>query len=151
MTTATELKIFNIFNGLNDEQLTALATLATEQQFAADSFIFHEGELAHSAYLLKQGLVALSIALPNDKLLTVHTCSAGEIFAWTALIGCGNNLAFTAKTVEESQLIAIPGDALIQQMDSDVALEAIIYRHIACTVASRLHDTRAQLANLLYG
>jgi len=59
------LRGHKFFAGLDSEYLTLLTGCASNVVFAADSFLFREGEPAETFYLIREGKVALEIAAPG--------------------------------------------------------------------------------------
>jgi len=150
MATISDLRKFNIFAGLTDEELERLVVLCEEETFKAGDKIFEENQPAKKVYLLSKGRVALSLSLPNEKRAIVYTVSENEVFAWSALVEPFMATA-QAKAVEDSHALVIDAGKLFPLFEEDCRTGFVIYNHIGRIVANRLRDTRAQLLSLTYG
>ncbi len=150
MATISELRKFNIFAGLTDEELERLVVLCEEETFTAGTTIFDENQPAKKMYLLLKGRVALSLSLPNEKRSIVYTVPENEVFAWSALVEPFQTTA-QSKAVEDCKVLSIEADKLFPLFQEDCRTGFVIYNHIGRIVANRLKDTRGQLLSLTYG
>ena len=84
------LRGHKFFAGLDSEYLTLLTGCASNAVFAADSFLFTEGEPAETFYLIRDGKVALEIATPERGALVVQTLGPGDV---AGSPGCSTRIA----------------------------------------------------------
>lgn len=150
MASITDLRKFGIFAGLNDEEIERIAVLCEEEDYPAGTVIFEENMPSDKVFLLREGRVALSLGLPNEKRAIVYTVPENDIFAWSALVEPYTSTA-QAKVVEDCQLFSIEAKKLFPLFQEDCRTGFVIYNQIGRTVGSRLKDTRAQLLSLTYG
>jgi CRP/FNR family cyclic AMP-dependent transcriptional regulator len=93
------LRRYPFFAGLTADQLVTIARSAEELEFEAGQYLFHEGRTLNTFYLILEGKVDITIGLlehgekkPSTELaekrreIVLSTVSAGEIFAWSALV-----------------------------------------------------------------
>ncbi len=73
------------FNGLEPRYLQLIAGCASNARFAADHYIFHEGEEATQFYLIRHGRVALETFAPGRGVVPIETLPAGEVLGWSWL------------------------------------------------------------------
>jgi len=150
MASIKQLRKFDLFAGLADEELERMTGLCEEEFFPAESVIFSENQVAEKVYLLTRGRVALSLPLPNGKRSIVYTVPENEIFAWSALVEPFRTTV-RSRAVEDSRVLSIESARLLPLFQEDCRTGFVVYSHLARIVAKRLKDTRAQLLCLSYG
>lgn len=146
------LETCSLFRGLRAEVVDGIDRMAVERGFAIGQTIFEEGEAAVELCILAQGAVELDYTLPNNPktLVAITRVAPGDVFAWSALAGCGS-LTARARTLEDSIVYTIPAGALRSLLDEHVDAGYIVMTRLTQLVASRLRDTRDQLRWLQSG
>ena len=79
------LKQSSIFSGLNEDDLAALADLATEYRFQPDEFVFWEGDDADRFYVLVDGSIKVIKHSSQGKEFIIAFFGAGEMFGEVAV------------------------------------------------------------------
>ena len=111
------------------------------QVFEPGTRIFREGEPGQQAYIIERGAVEIS-AYRNGETAVVARLAPGEIFGEMALIDDELRSA-TAVAVEETELIVIQRDQLMQPMDKADPMVTLLLRMIL----ERFRTTQRQLSN----
>ncbi|MCA9932322.1 MAG: cyclic nucleotide-binding domain-containing protein [Anaerolineales bacterium] len=153
------LRRYPFFGGLDANQLTALAQVATEKEIEAGVFLFHEGEPLKEMYLTLEGQVDILFELPaqgvnhtvSEQLLgemktdevVVTTIGSGQVFAWSALLPPHEATA-SAKTVTAVKVIVFDGTALMQSFAGDPALGCLMTQKVATVMRERLRALRIE-------
>jgi CRP-like cAMP-binding protein len=150
MVSLEILKKAELFEGLSDDDLAAIAKHARLETYEAGTRIFAEGEVAKDIYVVHEGRVAVMIGIGQGKQTIVDTVSRGGTLAWSALVE-PHILTSTAKSVDKSTLVAIPGEDLDHICESNCRLCYTIMAKIAAVISRRLQNTRLQLLSLMYG
>jgi len=72
------------FRGLHAGQIALIAGCGANEQFAAGSMLFREGDPADRFYLIREGTVALQVQAPGQGELVIETLHRGEVvgFSW---------------------------------------------------------------------
>ena len=152
------LQGFDLFEGLNEDELKAIATLGHEENFDEGEVIFQEGTEAKRVYLLVEGRVALRFRLPvkpPSRETTIETMGKGEAFGWSALVK-PHRLTATAICSEPTKCLTFEGADLQQLFQENCHIGYVVIEHVAAVIASRLRDVRMQLIreigqSLMYG
>lgn len=127
----------------------ALASQAKDQTIAAGDYLWRQGDLADSLYLIQSGQVALEISVPGQGPLLVEVINEGEILGWSwriAPLRCH----FDARALTAVRALVIPGPWLYHQSERDPALGYELLKRIVPLIAQRLESARQRLLDL-YG
>ncbi|HEY0184701.1 MAG TPA: cyclic nucleotide-binding domain-containing protein [Rhodopila sp.] len=110
-------------------------------------YIFREGEPADHFFLIRHGLVALEIHVPQGSPIVVETLETGDIFGWSWLVP---PYVWTndARASEQVRLLKLDGACLRGKMESDRALGYEIYKRFLPVMARRLATTRLRIVEL---
>lgn len=79
------LREMDIFTPLSDKDIDHLASGISERSFDTDTFICREGNKADSMYIIKQGIVSVTILGKSDKTIDVAKIGAGGFFGEISL------------------------------------------------------------------
>lgn len=145
MTHDGEIKNFEIFKDLNDEELHEIISIGEKQSFEPQQRIFGEGNWARKIYLLSEGEVKIQFkSNVRSEILTIETVSRGNIFGWSALTEPYSHTA-TALSIRKSVVIAWRGDALRDLFEKNTRIGYVFMGEIARVVSSRYKHTRRKL------
>jgi CRP-like cAMP-binding protein len=134
------------FAGLADPERALVAALAREEHVPAGTTIFRESEPADDLRFVLEGRVSLGIRLGGRGEVIVLTLGPGDAVGWTALLGGG--WTATARAVERSTLLRVPGMELAALCDRRHDIGYALMKHLFGAMALRLHDTRLQLLDM---
>lgn len=137
------------FKGLEPQYLKLLAGCASDAQFEAREFIFHEGEETSQFYLIRNGKVALEILSPERGPITIQTLGQGEVLGWSWLVAPYRKY-FDAQAIRPTEAIAFDGACLRVKFEEDPKLGYELLKRFTDVMAQRLQATRLQLLDL-YG
>ena len=150
-TTALDiLRGSELFHDLETGHLEQVAGMCRDFSGQAGTVIFREGEHASDLYVLGEGRVALELDIvvaPGRPPVptTVDLIGPGDCFGWSALVE-PNRYTASARCINPSRGVAIPGDALLQVMTRTPALGHEVMRRLAQVVSNRLDLTRTSLS-----
>jgi signal transduction histidine kinase len=115
---ADQLRALNLFHGLSDEQLTALAESGTEVLFEFGTELFHEGEHADFWWVLVEGAIDLLRHVGREDVVVARMDMpgrwAGGFRAWDEQ---GVYLA-TGRGVTEGRVLRVPAEVLRELTNS---------------------------------
>jgi len=143
------LRKSEIFESLTDDELTAIAKIACEETYEAGARIFVENEAAKNLYVVRDGRVAILINIGRSKQTIIDTVTEGGSFGWSAIVP-PYILTGTAKAVEKSRIIVIPGQELRALCRQNCNTCYTIMERLVAIISGRLRDTRLQLISLMY-
>ena len=137
------------FKDLDPSYLDLIAGCGKNVQFEKDQFIFREGEMANSFYMLRKGAVTLELHSPSRGSLPVETLHEGEVLGWSWLVH-PYRWQFDARATESVRAISLDGRCLRGKCESDHELGYLLMKRVAEIFGKRLQATRIRLLDL-YG
>jgi CRP-like cAMP-binding protein len=137
------------FKDLDAAHLGVLVGCASNVRFEAGQYIFREGEEANAFYLIRQGHVALEMAVPARGAVTVQTMGEGDVLGWSWLFP-PYRWHFDARATELTRAIALDGKCLREKCEQDHVLGFELVKRFAQIIERRLQATRLQLLDV-YG
>jgi CRP/FNR family transcriptional regulator, cyclic AMP receptor protein len=143
MMAIEDIRNFDLFSGLNEEELTEVAELCKRRIYEPNSVIFDLDTLSDEIFIVESDNDVIRIEIPlghGAGKVIIHTLTRGETFGWAAL---GSNHVKTAvvRCLDRVSVIAINGNSLIQLMDRNNHLGYIIMRNLSEVIALRLAYT----------
>lgn len=147
MLTASALKGFKAFKGLDDAELAKVAELCSEVSFVKGERIFAEGTRATHLHLLRSGRVDIVIWVgePWNKDVVVHQAGPGELFGWSGVVAPYTCTA-SAECVEAGEEICIRGSELLDLFDQNPHMAYVVLRNLSAEIGVRLGETRQRLS-----
>jgi CRP/FNR family cyclic AMP-dependent transcriptional regulator len=135
------------FRGMEEEHIQLIAGCAVNVRFEEGHVIFHEGDPANHFYLIREGQVAVQIAIPHRGLTTVQTVGEGEILGWSWLFA-PYRWHFDARAQQPTRALAFDGKCLRGKCEEDHDLGYAIYTRFMRIATDRLQATLLQLLDL---
>lgn len=150
MPAAANINKFDLFKDVSEETLNKIEKLGTEQSYAKGDLIFKEGGDASYLHFLISGSIMLRVNLTSrPESLTVSIVkNAYESFGWSGIVPPYHYTA-TAECIEDSKVLALPGDKLMEILSQDPKSGFIIMQRIAEIIANRLGNSRQALIKTL--
>lgn len=143
------LRKSDLFEGLGDDELLAIARLAREEKYDAGSVIFRENGPANYLYIVREGRVAILIDIGRGKQTVIDTISRNGSFGWSAMVP-PYTYTSTSRTLESTRVIVLSGQQLRELCSTHCSTCYTIMEKIARIISKRLKETRLQLVNLLH-
>ena len=137
------------FHDLESRHLDLLVGCASNVRIDPGQFLFHTGEEANQFFLIRHGRVALEIAAPGRRPLTLQTLGEGEILGWTWLIP-PYHWMFDSRAIEQTRAVALDGKCLRGKCEADHDLGYELLKRFAHIMEQRLVAARLQLLDV-YG
>ena len=129
------------------EVLSTISGCCSNAVYHPGEFIFREGEPADHFFLIRQGLVALEIHVPQGPPMVVETLESGDIFGWSWLVP-PFKWSNDARASEQVRLLKLDGACLRGKMENDRSLGYEIYKRFLPIMARRLATTRLRIVEL---
>lgn len=137
------------FQGLEDRHIQLVVSCARNVRFEPEELLFREGEAAEQFYLIREGLVAVQVLVPQRGYLTVETVSTGEVLGWSWLFP-PYRWRFTARIQQPTLALAFDGKCLRGKCEEDHDLGYELMKRFSRIIIERLQGTRLRLLDL-YG
>ena len=141
------LKEHPFLRGLNDYQVEFLTGCASNVRFAADEFLFKEGQEAGASYLLRSGRIVLEVNVPGRGPAQLQTVEAGDVLGWSWLYP-PYRWQFDARAVEPVRAFALDGTCLRNKCEADHDFGYELVKRFLYQVHTRLERARMQLLDV---
>jgi CRP-like cAMP-binding protein len=146
---ANSLKQVDIFNNLIPAHLDLISNICIDKDYHVEDIVFGEGDNSDELYIILQGEVdiqvnpALVTSLPPEKFssATIATLRRGQSFGEIALVDHGLRSATARITQNNTHLIIIPRDELIQLCELNPELGYRLMLNLATDLAFKLRTT----------
>jgi CRP/FNR family transcriptional regulator, cyclic AMP receptor protein len=146
MPLTQSLKQHAFTNGLTDDQIATLASLANPVRFEENEVILVDGQRSSSFYLVLTGSVVVELRTPVC-VMVVQALGPGNIFGWSSLLDRQDTL-FQVRAREHTTALEIDGAALKARCMSDTPLGAELLHRILHVVAGRVKATELRFAEM---
>jgi CRP/FNR family transcriptional regulator, nitrogen oxide reductase regulator len=132
-----------LFSSLNESELGELSSLATEQKYTGNEYIFWEGDVSWGFYIVAEGKIKVSKLSSTGKETIIAFFGPGEMFGEVAVFE-DKPYPASALAVTETRLIAIRKTDFINFLvkHPQVALRII------GILSGRLRDSQNRLRDL---
>jgi len=142
-----ELKDFDLFRGLDQEQLTCLSGCVSELSVREGQRIFSAGDTGDELYLVRRGSVKVLLPLKGNTYHHLATVERGDFFGEVSFLDHSprsTNIEAKAAT----DLYALSRARFNEQSRSDPVFGVQVFARLALTLAGRLRHTDAELQAL---
>lgn len=123
------LENFNLFEGLDKENMMALNKIAVDREIAKSEPIYFAHDPSNSIFMLKKGRVKLTRNSPDGKEMILALINPGEIFGELAIYSDEQRTDY-AYTLEKSMICAISRDDFKEFLDKNPELNVKISKLI---------------------
>jgi SulP family sulfate permease len=154
MITADALRESDLFRDLPPADVEKLATMAKEETFQKDAFVFHEKDPAAKVYVVLTGMIEIARESKGDhRPIRLLRLGRGEVFGELSLLddAGGRSASAMATLTPETRVAAWSIAELNGLFEKDPALAARLHRSIARKLATRLRATSEAVFALLQG
>jgi CRP-like cAMP-binding protein len=135
--------------GLTPPQIELIAGCASNVRFNKGDYIFREDEEADRFLLIRHGLVALDVFVPQRGPVTIDTIQEGEVLGWSWLFP-PYRWHFDARAIQLTRAVAFDGKCLREKCEKDSRLGYELVMRFSQIIMQRLQSARLQLLDL-YG
>jgi CRP-like cAMP-binding protein len=135
--------------GLAPSQIELIAGCASNVRFNKGDYVFREDEEADRFYLIRHGLIALDVFVPQRGPVTIDTIQEGEVLGWSWLFP-PYRWHFDARALQLTRAVAFDGKCLREKCDKDSRLGYELVMRFSQIIMQRLQSARLQLLDL-YG
>jgi SulP family sulfate permease len=141
---AIPLRQFEIFAGLNEDELSALERCSMSSDYKKGQKVFEAHVVGHELMLISKGQVKITLDLHSGNKLHLSTMGQGQFFAEMSFID-GRPHSADAVAMEDCTIIRISRESFKELVSNDPVMEASILRSITLALADRLRHSNAEL------
>src|SRR4030043_1335262 len=134
----------DLFRELDDEQLSLVAEIGTDQVFDAGTIIYKQGSTAEQIHVIEHGLVGIILEVGPLAQRQVQAACNFESFGWSAMIPPYPRTA-TVKALERTKVIVFNGREVTAFCTTHREVGFKIMQAVARVVAERLRQAYIQL------
>ena len=146
MVDTKKLAGLELFEGLPERALEAVAALSQERSYAPGEIIFSPERASEWAFLLLKGTVRLTIhasSLP-EPVAIASLETPGQAFGFSTVVGQGHHNS-SAEAVTHVKAVAIIDPPFLAYLESDPAVGYAVMRRVARVISRRLGALRRLL------
>jgi SulP family sulfate permease len=138
---------FEIFHGLNEQEIASLERCAQHRQYQEGDLVFSADSTGHELMLISRGEVKVSLPLANGKTIHLTTFSRGQFFGEMSFLD-GRPHSADVYATRETELIAIDRKAFATAASGDPVMSISVMRAVALAIADRLRHANAELREM---
>lgn len=104
---------------VSDKLLSLLESIGTIQNMRENTYLFYQGKVAKKIYLIKSGIVRISMTSSQGTEMTLRVCQKNDIVGELTLYCDNPNYLLNAKIIEAGRVIAVSIDTLHEKLKSN--------------------------------
>ena len=143
------LENVQVFEDLNDDQLTRIQKHCQEAKFSRGDNIFNAGEKPQYLWVVMEGQVALQWSTPGRSALpesTISRLSESMTFGWSSLVPPYSYRLSAYCATRTCKVMQVDRDALIQLFENDAELGYKVMLKLLSVVGSRFLNLQDEVA-----
>lgn len=149
MVSVEWLKKMELFEGLDETQLSILLSQAVVKSFPEGEAIFLQGEEATCLYILIKGAVDLTVKTQEKiDFMTSRIEKEGAVFGTASLME-PFHYNVSAVCLKSSEVLVLDANLIRRKMEDDPKTGLEIMKKLASIYFNRLNELRAGVSNLL--
>jgi SulP family sulfate permease len=141
------LEAFEIFNGLDEQQIDLLKRSVDYRSYKANEQIFAASTEGHELMLISRGEVKVSLPMSHEDSIHLTIFSRGQFFGEMSFLD-GRPHSADVHAVHDTEVIAIDRRAFARLATSDGILSMNVMRAVALAIADRLRHANDQLREI---
>jgi CRP-like cAMP-binding protein len=146
MVESRTLGELELFVGLPERAIAAIAAIAETRRYAPGEIIFSPERASEWAFLLLKGSVRLTVhasSLPEPvTLASLET--PGQAFGFSTVVGQGHHNS-SAEAVTAVEAVAIHGPRFLEYLEKDPEVGYVVMRRVTMAISRRLATLRRHL------
>ncbi|MEJ2222927.1 MAG: Crp/Fnr family transcriptional regulator [Desulfobacterales bacterium] len=132
-----------LFNGLPDDQLSAIRQIAVEKQYTKGQTLFSEGDETRGLFVVIEGRIKIYKVSSEGKEQILHIIEAGQSFGEVTVF-TGQQLPANAQALVKSRLLLFPRSAFVGLVTANPSLAL----NLLAIMSKKLRQFAAQIENL---
>ena len=119
MSLVESLHKARIFSSLSQGELERIATLCQRRVYSQGDVILSEGEGSRELFIIGQGMVEVSLSMPEQDSTPLINLGEGQVVGEMALVDQGARSATVKAMNDETVVYVAPHDAFLQLCEED--------------------------------
>ncbi len=142
MVSPELIRRYELFGGLNMDEVTMLAVAAEELQAEQGTWFFRQDQELHDMYLVIEGHVGIVVELPKQEVVT-SSVGPGELFGWSGMVPPHETTA-GAKATSPCRVVRFDCRRIREGFEADWHFSYLMMEKIAQTIRQRLRNLRVE-------
>ena len=138
------LNTAELFTGISEATLAAIAALARNEERAAGSVCYDFGDSVDDFFVLESGRVEFLIGREERLSPAGFMLRKGEVFGWAALLENQPRRIARATCLEQSRLLRISGRQTLDLLERDSQSGFLVMRRLSALIARYLASSGSQ-------
>jgi CRP-like cAMP-binding protein len=135
------LQTVDLFEGLNDAQLSKVANICTEKRYRKGQTIAREGDVGDELFIITEGFIEVLLGeRPASVARVVVSLGVGQIIGEMALIDQGPRSASMRATSEPTIVQVIPRQSFDELCKQDTHIGYIVMRNLAADLSFKMRQ-----------
>jgi CRP/FNR family transcriptional regulator, cyclic AMP receptor protein len=130
--------------GLRPHHIKLLADCAMIKSFAADEYLFRQGEFANRFYLIEEGEIVLEAPDSEGERVVIERVGNGKLTGWSWLFP-PYVWHFDARATRPTTAIFFYGTILREYCEREPSLGYELFKRMSLVMIERLQNARVQL------
>lgn len=131
-------KVFFLLGELDDDDIDWMVSTGRRDEVAAGTVLIQEGQPIDTLHILLDGTLSVSVSALEGK--TIARLTSGAVVGEMSFADARPPSA-TVQAVENSLVLSIPRDLLVEKLQKDEGFASRFYRAIAIFLSTRLRGT----------
>jgi CRP-like cAMP-binding protein len=149
LATVTQLQEVELFHGISASELQPLVDICHEETYPVGSIVFHANEIKQSLFIVLEGAVELTLAVPGFDETVIAVIGANDVFGECSFFHAAPHLA-TATCQTEVRLLELSREGFDRLLASGNPAALRLGMNAAQILAARLQLTDHWLGELMH-
>ena len=132
-----------LFNGLPQDQISAIKQIAVEKHINKGQIVFSEGEEGHGFYVIAEGLIKIFKVSAEGKEQILHIYGAGQPFGEVPVFA-GQKFPANAQALDKTRALFLPRAAIVDLIAANPSLAL----NMLAVMSKKLRQFTVQIENL---
>jgi CRP/FNR family transcriptional regulator, nitrogen oxide reductase regulator len=141
--TSTDLRHIQLFDGLQDDVLSAVAQVATALDLRPREVLYRQGDASNATYVVISGRLRLIQHTREGTDVTMDIYGPGELLALTAALSVSTH-AGSCEALNVARVLRLPNDALYTLM----GMSPDLMRRVVALLLAQLRDAQDHMREL---
>lgn len=134
------LRRAELFAGIDEAAVESIAEIGEVQHYEEGDAIYQLGDDSKDIYVLISGRVRFTLGVGNRGQSSGSIMTGRMVFGWAALVDEQPRRVATAACLEDSILLALNGDRLLEKLEQHPDAGFLVMRRLAAMIARNFMD-----------
>jgi CRP-like cAMP-binding protein len=137
MSLIESLRKAQLFSDLSEHEMEKIGALCQQRTYSQGDTVLSEGETSRELFIIGQGMVEVSLKTAEASTPLIHL-GTGQVFGEMTMVDRGARSATVRAVAEETVLLVIPHQDLLQLCKENNHIGFIVMRNLAAEMSLKL-------------